>query len=103
MSLTITRSDFPRAVQQIVGFDCTASEAAELVEDGRAEYDDEIVLPAAVYLRCEITIGGVYHPAGTMLHVNGEISPAQCLALMRGKFVVDSHNPLALPAGGAVG
>jgi hypothetical protein len=104
MTLTITRCDFPRRVQQIIGHDVTPDEAAELVESGRAEYDDEPELPPAVYLQSEITIGGVYFPQGAMLHVGGEIDAAQCLALMRGLLAAGGeHAPVALPASGPVG
>jgi len=94
-ALVIRRLDFPRAdLFQIVGHDVTGAEAADLVEMSRATYHD-VTLPAAVYLQTEITIGGQFYPAGAMLTVGGQITEAQCLALMRGLVVAGGeHAPV---------
>jgi hypothetical protein len=99
VSLTIVRHDGPRPIELILGQDVTEEQADWFVEAGVYERGPDYVLPPAVYLREPIEIGGLVRPAGTMLHVGGEISEGEALLLIRG-HMFGGDGPASIPGGG---
>jgi len=81
----ITRLDFPQRVEAIVGFDVSPEEADELVDVGKAEYAPELEPPSAVWLIVDMPIRGIFYPLGTLLQVDGHITEAEAIALLRGR------------------
>ncbi len=101
-ALIVRRVDYARTRPgyQIIDFDVTDEEAAALVAEGRAEWD-EVEAPPAVYLLREMLIHDVVWPEGSFLSVGGEITAAEALALLRGR--VARNEAVASAARGGIG
>ncbi len=100
LAAVIRRVDYAYPHWQIPDFDVTDEEAAALVTEGRAEWD-EVEVPPAVYLLRPMNIRDAEWPAGSLLHVGGEITAAEALALLRGR--VARNEAVASAPSGPIG